>query len=87
MRERLLAERKPHVIIETHSEDLDAACRWLLTDHGYDIEAVEPRRWIARSAYPCVQPLVRRPGPHRGTQLALDQLSPTIENMTNGSSS
>jgi hypothetical protein len=44
--ERLLAERKPHVIIETHSEDRDAACRSLLTDHGYDVEAVEPRRWI-----------------------------------------
>jgi hypothetical protein len=41
--ERLLAERKPHVIIETHSEDLDSVCRWLLTDHGYDVEAVEPR--------------------------------------------
>ncbi len=44
--QRLLAERKPHVIIETHSEDLDAGCRWLLADHGYVPEAVEPRRWI-----------------------------------------
>ena len=44
--ERLLAERKPHIIIETHSEDLDSACRWLLTDHGYAPEVVEPRRWI-----------------------------------------
>jgi chemotaxis response regulator CheB len=44
--ERLLEERKPHVIVETHSEDRDAACRSLLTDHGYDVEAVEPRRWV-----------------------------------------
>jgi Methyltransferase FkbM domain len=44
--ERLLAERKPHMVIETHSKDLDAACRWLLTDHGYDVESVEPRRWF-----------------------------------------
>jgi hypothetical protein len=44
--ERLLAERKPHVIVETHSEDLDAGCRWLLEDHGYTVESVEPRRWV-----------------------------------------
>jgi hypothetical protein len=44
--QRLLAERKPHVIIETHSEDLDAGCRWLLEDHGYDVEVVEPRPWL-----------------------------------------
>ncbi len=43
--ERLLAERAPHVIVETHSEDLDAACRGLLEDHGYRVEAVRPRRW------------------------------------------
>jgi hypothetical protein len=44
--QRLLAERKPHVIIETHSEDLDAGCRWLLEDQGYDVETVEPRPWL-----------------------------------------
>jgi tRNA A58 N-methylase Trm61 len=44
--ERLLSERKPHVIVETHSEDLDAACRWLLEDHGYTVEIVKPRRWV-----------------------------------------
>ncbi len=44
--QRLLAERKPHVIIETHSEDLDAGCRWLLEDHGYALQTVEPRRWL-----------------------------------------
>jgi hypothetical protein len=44
--QRLLAGRKPHVIIETHSEDLDAGCRWLLEDHGYAVETVEPRSWM-----------------------------------------
>jgi predicted RNA methylase len=44
--ERLLAERKPHVIVETHSEDLDASCRQLLEDQGYSVQAVEPRRWL-----------------------------------------
>ena len=43
--ERLLSERKPHVIVETHSEDLDAGCRWLLEDRGYAVESVEPRRF------------------------------------------
>ncbi len=44
--QRLLAERKPHVIIETHSKDLDAGCRWLLEDHGYTTQTVEPRSWM-----------------------------------------
>jgi len=44
--ERLLAERKPHIIIETHSENLDAGCRWLLEDHGYTTQPVEPRSWL-----------------------------------------
>jgi Methyltransferase FkbM domain len=44
--ERLLAERKPHVVGETHSEDLDARCRGLLEDHGYTVEAVDPHRWV-----------------------------------------
>ena len=44
--QRLLAERKPHIIIETHSEDLDAGCRWLLEDHGYAVQTVEPRSWL-----------------------------------------
>ena len=42
---RLLSERKPHVVVETHSEDLDAGCRWLLEDHGYTVESIEPRRF------------------------------------------
>jgi hypothetical protein len=44
--ERLLSERMPHLIVETHDEDLDAACRELLEEHGYTVEPVEPRRWL-----------------------------------------
>jgi predicted RNA methylase len=44
--ERLLSERRPHLIVETHDEDLDAACRELLEEHGYPVEPVEPRRWL-----------------------------------------
>jgi Methyltransferase FkbM domain len=43
--ERLLSERRPHMIVETHSEDLHAACRELLADHGYAVKTVRPRRW------------------------------------------
>lgn len=41
---RLLAERRPHVIVETHSADLDDACAELLADSGYAVEPVQPRR-------------------------------------------
>lgn len=44
--ERLLSERMPHLIVETHSEHLDATCRDLLEGHGYAVEHVEPRRWL-----------------------------------------
>jgi hypothetical protein len=43
---RLLGERKPHLIVETHSQDLDEACREILVSHGYAVETVEPRRWL-----------------------------------------
>jgi Methyltransferase FkbM domain len=43
---RLLTERRPHFIVETHSQELDTACHDLLSDHGYEITAVEPRRWV-----------------------------------------
>lgn len=44
--ERLLSERMPHLIVETHSEDLNATCRELLEGYGYSVEPVEPRRWL-----------------------------------------
>ena len=43
---RLLSERRPHLIVETHSQDLDDACRETLVSYGYPIETVEPRRWL-----------------------------------------
>jgi hypothetical protein len=45
--ERLLAERRPHLVVETHSAELDHDCRALLVAHGYSPYVVEPRRWLA----------------------------------------
>lgn len=41
---RLLAERKPHLIIEVHGEDLEIACHDLLRGHGYQPLPIRPRR-------------------------------------------
>lgn len=43
--DRLLHERRPAWIIETHSHELDDACRQLLEEHGYAVETVEQRRF------------------------------------------
>jgi 16S rRNA G966 N2-methylase RsmD len=43
---RLLTERRPHLVVETHSPELDTACGTLLAGLGYEIRAVEPRRWV-----------------------------------------
>lgn len=43
---RILHERKPSLIIETHSEDLEAGCSALLREHGYDPGVVAPRKWL-----------------------------------------
>jgi hypothetical protein len=43
---RLLGERRPHLIVETHSQELDDSCREILVSHGYPVETVEPRRWL-----------------------------------------
>jgi hypothetical protein len=45
--ERLLAERRPHLVVETHSAELERGCRDVLVAHGYAPEVVEPRRWLA----------------------------------------
>jgi methyltransferase FkbM-like protein len=44
---RLLAERRPHLIVETHSADLERRCCELLAEAGYDPVIVEPRRRLA----------------------------------------
>jgi predicted RNA methylase len=64
---RLLGERRPHVIVETHSQELDDASRELLADHGYSVVTVEQRRWLpeVRTA-PLNRWLVARGEPRRG---------------------
>ena len=44
--ERLLAERRPHAVVETHTADLERGCAELLRGHGYSPRVIEPRRWL-----------------------------------------
>jgi precorrin-6B methylase 2 len=44
--ERILAERSPHLVIETHSLELESGCAELLAGHGYRPRVVKPRRWL-----------------------------------------
>ena len=41
---RLLSERRPHLVVETHSADLERACAESLGEHGYEPLVVQPRR-------------------------------------------
>lgn len=43
---KLLAERKPHILIETHGREVEAGCVTLLRDSGYDPKVVNPRSWL-----------------------------------------
>ena len=43
---RLLAERQPALLIETHGADVERECAELLRDAGYRVRVVEPRRWL-----------------------------------------
>lgn len=43
---RLIEEHRPHMIIEVHSEDLEAECKSLLAPFGYKIAYVPPRKWL-----------------------------------------
>jgi hypothetical protein len=43
---RILAERKPHLVIEVHSVDKDVACLQILRSHGYEPRIVNQRRWL-----------------------------------------
>ena len=64
--ERLLSERMPQMVVETRDEDLGAACRELLTAHGYSVEPVEPvepRRWLPEVRTPSYRWLVARGRP------------------------
>jgi precorrin-6B methylase 2 len=44
--ERILGERAPHVVVETHSLELESRCAELLAEHGYRPRVVKPRRWL-----------------------------------------
>ena len=43
---RILAERRPSLIIEVHSLELERTCGQLLCDAGYRPRIVNPRRWL-----------------------------------------
>jgi hypothetical protein len=45
---RLLAKRRPHMIVETHSPDLERASAQMLCELGYRPRIVTPRRWLAQ---------------------------------------
>jgi precorrin-6B methylase 2 len=52
--EHLLARRRPHVVLETHGREVEAACAQLLRDHGYAPLVRDQRRWWREG----------RPNPH-----------------------
>lgn len=43
---RILSTRKPSLILETHSKELETACSDLLHGHGYAPRIVDQRRWF-----------------------------------------
>ena len=44
--DRLLAERRPHFVVETHTAELERSCIEHLVAAGYAPRIVEPRRWL-----------------------------------------
>jgi hypothetical protein len=44
--EVVLREARPHVIVETHSAELEAECAELLHERGYRPRVVRQRRWL-----------------------------------------
>lgn len=43
---RILAERKPNLLIEVHGADIERRCVEILREHGYQPTVVNPRSWI-----------------------------------------
>ena len=43
---RLMAERQPHMIVETHSPELEQSCAELLIGAGYRPTVIDSRRWL-----------------------------------------
>ena len=64
---RLLAERHPHVVLETHGREVEAACIGLLRDHGYRPVIRDQRRWFREG----------RPNPHNRWVIAAGRAIPT----------
>jgi predicted RNA methylase len=58
--ERLLAEQRPHVVVETHGREVEAACIELLQRHGYQPVVRQQRRWFREG----------RPNPHNRWMIA-----------------
>ena len=46
---RMLSERRPHLIVETHSLELERDCAELMKECGYRPTVVTPRRWLAEN--------------------------------------
>ena len=44
--ERLLAEHRPRLVVETQTEEHERLCAELLLRHGYAPQVVQPRRWL-----------------------------------------
>lgn len=42
----LLKTRRPHLVIETHSDSLERQCMTLLQESGYEPFAIDRRRWL-----------------------------------------
>ena len=64
--ERLLTEERPHVVLETHGREVEAACIELLRHHGYDPVVRHQRRWFREG----------RPNPHNRWLIAAGRNAP-----------
>lgn len=52
---RLLRERRPAIVIETHSGELEVACARFLRQHGHDVRVIRNAWW--RVLYPEFRPI------------------------------
>ena len=57
---RILAERRPALIVDTHSAELERACGQLLSEYGYKPGRREPASVPARASPDRAQPLAGR---------------------------
>jgi precorrin-6B methylase 2 len=64
--ENLLAQRRPHVVVETHGREVEAACVEVLRRHGYAPLVRDQRRWLPEG----------RPNPHNRWLIAIGDPRP-----------